>query len=379
MRVLILSISAGGGHQRAAEAVKSYTLLNNPDAHVKIIDTLKYINPILDKVVIGSYLRSIKLSPSIFGKLYKFSENDDNLLSFTNKLNEIVGHRIKSLIRNFKPDIVIATHPFSTQMLSVLKMKYKLKMPAVSLLTDYGSHSFWIHPHIDAYIVSNNDMKTDLVSRGVSENTIYPLGIPVNPDFMKVHNKKRTLKHLDLSENLPTILMMGGSLGIGKITPLYEELENMKNEAQIIVVAGKNKNLYDEISKLKAFTKNPTTVVGYTKEINKYMQACDILITKPGGLTITEAIISHIPLVIFSPIPGPEIQNVEFLVKHNLALNISDNIHIKAAVENMLDNPDILENLKKNCREFAKPNAGNDIYTLMVQLISSKKENPDLT
>lgn len=377
MKVLILSISAGGGHKQAAEAIKSYTLFNSPDSQIEIIDTFKYINPLLDKVVIGSYLKSIKLSPSIFGRLYNFSEKDESLMHFTNKFNEIIGLRVIALIKNSNPDIIIATHPFSTQMLSVLKVKYELKMPLISILTDYAPHSFWIHPHIDAYVVSNKDMKYEMIERGVNENIIYDLGIPVNPNFTKVHSRKKTLENLNLSEKIPTVLIMGGTLGMGKISSIYEDLANMKTNVQIIVITGKNKRLYSEILRLKTSVKNPTVVIGYTKEVNKYMQACDILLTKPGGLTITEAIISHTPLVLFSPIPGPEEQNVIFLLKHNLALYISDNQQIKSSIENLLHNPETLENLKFNCREFAKPNAGNAVYKLMSELVLHKKVNPE--
>lgn len=374
MKVLILSISAGGGHIRAAEAVKSYTLMNCPNAHIKIIDTFKYINPVLDKVVIGSYLNSIKLSPSIFGKLYKFSERDDNLISFTNKVNEIIGYRILSLIRNYKPDIIYSTHPFSNQMLSVLKAKYNLEIPAISILTDYAAHSFWIHPNIDAYVVSNDDMKEEMIHRGVPESIIYPIGIPVNPGFLNHSDRVSTLYGLGLDPSVPTVLLMGGSLGIGKITSIYEELANLDTTVQIVVITGKNKKLYSEITRLNKFTKNPTFIIGFTKEVNKYMQAADIIVTKPGGLTITEALISHLPLIIFSPIPGPELENSDFLVRHHLAHYIDESSEIVPLLNYLLNNGEALTELKENTYKFARPDAGNEIYKLMEKLIKGNEK-----
>ena len=123
MRALIFSVSAGGGHSRAAEAIKDYIYLYDPDSEVKIIDTLKYINPIIDKVIIGSYLKTIKVTPSLFGKLYDYSETDFGLATISSKINEILTYRLLPLINDFEPDILIATHPFPTEMLSILKIK----------------------------------------------------------------------------------------------------------------------------------------------------------------------------------------------------------------------------------------------------------------
>ena len=150
MKVLILSISAGGGHGNAAEAIKSYIALKAPKSEVKIIDTIKYINPIIDKVVIGSYLKSLKVTPSLFGKLYDYSENDYGIATLSNKINEAMTYKLLPLIEDFSPEIIFCTHPFPIEMMSILKGKNKTDIPVIAILTDYASHSFWLHPHIDA-------------------------------------------------------------------------------------------------------------------------------------------------------------------------------------------------------------------------------------
>lgn len=370
MRTLILSISAGGGHVKASEAIEAYIKLDDPKNEVKVVDTIKYINPLLDKVVIGSYLKSLKVSPTLFGKLYDLAETGESIATFSNKLIEMIIHKLIPLIKDFIPDIIIATHPFSTEMVSVLKAKGMIDIPALSVLTDYAPHSFWIHPNIDGYVVSNLAMVDEMVKRGVDKDLIYPLGIPVKPDFLKKYPREDTLKSLNLNPNKKTVLLMGGSLGLGKITLLYEELQKVAMDIQVVAITGNNKKLFSQLRDLSINSYKTTRIVGYTTEVNKYMQACDLLITKPGGLTITEALICGVPLAVFSAIPGQEQKNAEFLLDNNLAVSLAEGKNCSTILNNLLSNPDKLENMRNNCLIFAKPNSGYHIKNLIYKLLN---------
>lgn len=379
MKVLIFSISAGGGHSKAADSIKEYIDLYYPNATVRVIDTLKYINPIIDKVIIGSYLKTIKITPSLFGKLYDYSESDYGLSIISAKFNEIMTYRLLPLIKDFNPDIFIATHPFPTEMLSILKSKHKINKPIISILTDYAPHSSWLHPCIDAYIVSNECMIPEMVSKGIPKNTIYPFGIPVSKDFLITYNKDETLSEINFYPDKPTILVMGGSLGIGKITKVYENLLKVDGDIQIIVITGNNKKLYYELlSYTRSLDKNKTSyIIGFTDKVTKYMQASDLLLTKPGGLTITEALVSNIPLALFSPIPGQEERNAEFLLANNLAVDLGDASNTKDIIENLLKDPSKLVTIKENQIKFSKPDVGKNIYNLILKLISDYKVNTE--
>ncbi|GAA0728307.1 glycosyltransferase [Clostridium malenominatum] len=374
MKVIIFSVSAGAGHAKAAEAVKNHIEFNNPNSEVIIIDTLKYINPIIDKVVIGGYLKSLKISPAIFGKLYDYTETDYGLALISAKLNEIMTFKLIPLIHDFDPDIMIATHPFPTEMLSILKTKHKTEVPIVSILTDYAPHSFWIHPSIDAYVVSTADMIEDICVKGIPKDSIYDLGIPTNRDFLIKYNKRDTLGEMGLSPHVKTLLIMGGSLGLGKIEEVYEDLLKVNNELQIIVVTGNNKKLYNDLIKyhnIKIGNKK-THIIGFTNKVNKYMQASDLLLTKPGGLTITEALICNLPMALFSPIPGQEEKNAEFLLKNNLAVYLKEN-QITSIIEDLLREEKYLEEMKKNTIKFSKPYAGQNLYILLDELVKKNE------
>lgn len=373
MRALILSVAAGGGHANAAEAVKSFLQMDDSHSEVKIIDTLKYINPMIDKVVIGSYLKTLKVTPALFGKLYYYAESDYGISSVSTKFNEIMASKLLPLIEEFQPQIVVCTHPFPTEMLSIMKTKYNIAIPAVSILTDYAPHSFWLHPCIDAYIVSNTDMINDMAGRGIPKETIYPLGIPVKPSFNIKFDRNETLKELGFYADKTTILIMGGSLGMGKITRVYEELIKIKGDIQVIVITGKNKKLYSELLELSKNSSKTTKVISYTDKVNKYMQAADLLLTKPGGLTITEALICQVPLGIFSPIPGQEEKNSQFLLNHNLAVDLGSGKNCSEILEELLSSPQRLKSMKENCSKYSKPNSTKDVCSLLYEMVRNGK------
>lgn len=369
MKALILSVSAGGGHIHAANAIKSYILLNSPNSNVEIIDTLKYINPILDKVIIGSYIKTIKMTPSLFGKLYEYAENDDSLALVSSKFNEFISSKLLPLIKDFQPDIILCTHPFPAEMVSILKKKQIINVPILCILTDYSPHNFWIHEGIDSYVVSNSDMVEEMKRRNVTANKIHDFGIPIEPSFFIKYKKDKTLKELGFSKDKLTILIMGGSLGMGKISTVYENICKIDDDFQVIVITGNNSKLYSELNSLKESCNKPTKIIGYTKEVNKYMQVSDLLITKPGGITITEALATQLPIALFSPIPGQEEKNADFLLKHNLAIDLDDCKNCKEKIELLISNPNILKKMKKNSLKYSKPNCGEDIYNLICSLI----------
>lgn len=370
MKAMILSVSAGGGHEHAAEAIRRHIMLKNKDSEIIIVDTLKYINPIIDKVVIGSYLKSLKVSPSLYGKLYSHSETDDGIATALSSIfNEAMTFKLLPLIENAEPDIIVCTHPFPTEMVSILKGKNKLDIPCISIITDYYPHMLWLHPNIEGYVVSNSDMIDDMVLKGIARESIYDLGMPVDPEFLVTYNKEETFKELDLSEDIPTILVMGGSLGLGKIKTIYMELTKVKKDIQIIVITGSNKKLYSELLEIQNSSSKTTRIIGFTNKVNMFMQCSDLLLTKPGGLTLTESLICGIPLVLFSPIPGQEEKNAEFLLRHNLAVSISNIEDCSDIIEELLTDKSSLTKMKANCKHYSKPNSGEDIYNLMNSII----------
>lgn len=357
----------------AASSLKSYIELDNPSSKVEIIDTFNYINPILDKLIIGTYLRSLKIYPSSFGFLYRHTENTELIYSISNRLVNFISPKLLSLIYDFDPDVIVSTHPFSNEMLSSLKVSGKISYPIISILTDHWPHKFWIQPNIDGYVVSSKEMKLEMIKRKVPASLVYDFGIPVSPKFLIPYSKSETLGSLGLSPEKTTILIMGGSLGIGDILKVYEELLLIDFDFQIIIITGNNDKLKSALTEKSKFSSKKTFILGYTDEINKYMRCSDLLISKPGGLTVSEALICHIPLFLISPIPGQEEKNAEFLLNHKLAFQANDDTSCSKKISYILMNPELLNSMKERYSNFAKPHSGRNIIELMKDFLSSNK------
>lgn len=185
-------------------------------------------------------------------------------------------------------------------------------MPLICLMTDYGPHRAWIADHVDAYIVSTPDMIPEMQAMGVKKELIYPFGIPVG-DVFQQKGKPELLEKIGMEPGVPTILIMAGSFGVTNILNIYKDLIRLPTEFQIIIITGRNQKLYEAFTSVIEKSPKKTKLVFFTDEVENYMQASDLLITKPGGLTVSEALACSIPLAVFDAIPGQEEDNANFL------------------------------------------------------------------
>ena len=371
MNILILSASTGGGHMRASKAIEGYMTQQNKDINVKIVDSLLYISPILNKTVTGGYVYLATKTPKLYGKLYDLTNKDHKLANFVTRLNNIFANKLLHLIDEFRPDIIITTHPFPTEMVSRLKSKKEINIPLICKMTDYAPHKAWINDKVDAYIVANDDMVTKMVTEGVDSRCIYPYGIPVDEVFFEEKEKQLVIEELGLDKNLPTILMMAGSFGVSNVFDVYENLIDIDLDFQIILVTGRNQKLYNHFEEVIGSSSKKTKLIYFTDEINKFMQASDIIITKPGGLTVTEALACNIPMAVFDAIPGQEEENAEFLLKHNMAVRISDGNSCREAIVELLKDGEKLEDKKEACKSFDKNDSTKNIFLLINELIEN--------
>jgi len=371
MKVLFLSVSTGGGHIKAAKALKDVVISKYPYAECIIIDTLKYINPIIDKLVVGTYLSLVKNIPYFYGNLYKLSEYSKGINNLTNAFSKLLAKYIINLIRDFNPSLIVCTHTIPLQMVSYLKTKKIISVPIVAIVTDYANHPFWHLPNIDALIVPDNHVKTDMVKTGIPHNIIYPLGIPLMEDFTYKTNKTEIRKILRIEDKL-TALIMGGSLGIRSVYNSFKLLINSERDIQIIVLTGENtklkKKIELELLNYPVCKQKNVKVFGYTDNVSVLMDAADFIITKAGGLTISEALAKELPIFLISPIPGQEERNAAFLIDSGAAVEISTEDNIDEILNNTIFNPQKLSLMKHKARLLARPYATHDTVRLLETL-----------
>lgn len=403
MKAIILSASTGGGHMSAAKAIKEY--LDSHGASADVIDALEYISPLLNKTVTEIYEYIATKQPALWKMMYKTSNNKavNRLILGTNNL---ISKKLLPLIDEYKPDVIITTHPFTTEMISKLKASDKIDIPLVCVMTDYAPHRTWINPRVDAYVVANEDMTTPMIQMDVPSDKIHPFGIPVDDAFFAKHDKKETLRQMELDSNIPTILIMAGSCGFANVGKIYRKLESIETEFQIIIITGKNKKLYHKMQNLienkkahrrikllsKISDKTPqlkhlrllkkirnrnepdikhnkkTKIIYFTDEVDKYMWVSDLIITKPGGLTVSEALACNLPMALFDAIPGQEEENADFLVSNNMAVKLDESRDIAEAIQNLLLNPQKLDLMKYSCESFDKSDSLKNIFNLIKKL-----------
>ena len=375
MNILILSASTGGGHFKASRALESHILENEPDANIKVVDTLEYVNPFINKIVTKGYLVLAKYLNALYKSLYSSTDKSGILTRLVTKLIFLFSKKLLPLIDEFSPDVVITTHPFPTEMISILKGNKRIKVPSICIMTDYAPHNTWIKPNIDEYCVACEDMIEDMINRGIASNKIHPYGIPVYSGFFHQdeEDKKVLLKDLELRENKMTVLVMAGSFGVYNIEKIYKNISNIPMDFQIIILTGNNKILYNKIKEQIKLSNKQTKLIKFTNEVHRYMNLADVLITKPGGLTVSEALAANLPLITFDAIPGQEEANAKFLLNHGMSISIGRGDNCSEVIEALLKDEYKLKEIKENCMKFDKSNSTSELLELIRRLIKESE------
>lgn len=372
-RVLIFSASAGSGHIRAAAAVQTQIQQSFPAAQVQNLDAFKYISPLLEKAVAGSYAKIIKISPPAYGYLYRQMEKDGFGKEEINKLlTKVATPKLVSLIESFQPQVILCTYPFPLGTLSTLKQKGMLDVPVVSTITDFAVHPYWIYPEIDCYCVATEETKASFADYGYGQKNVVVTGIPIDPVFDQLEDKETLRKRLHLQPDLPTILVMSGGLGVGPIEKVVKGLANRPQTCQLLVVCGNNQALAEKLAKLPGQTKNEVRVFGFINNIHELMGAADLVAGKAGGLTCSETMALGRPFFIIKPVPGQEEYNTKFLVRQGAALNTKDAKHLLEEIDYFLNHQQRLDDMAKAARRIGRPDSAKAVVTIMQQLVVGK-------
>ncbi len=395
-KVLIMSASTGGGHNRAARAIKEELesrTIDNMSIECEIVDSLKLVNNTMDKVISRGYEKSALYTPKAYGSVYRFSETtiaSKNEFK-TNPLTSLMARKFKHLLNESTPDLIIGTHPFPMIALSTLKKNNNIHSlsrsesfykstkvdipPMISVLTDYTTHSTWIQNEIDYYIVGHEYVKELLIYEGVDSEKVKAFGIPVEKSFLSHRDRETVLTELGLSPEKLTVLLMGGSFGAGNIKETLEDLIAIDRDFQILVITGRNEHLKDKLSKMLDSTIHNKNIclLGYTNKMNDILASIDVLISKPGGLTTTEALLNDVPMIVPYFIPGQEEENLDFLTNCGAALRTTKKYSLPVLLKVLIDDPSRLDNLRKNIKSIRKFDSAVNISNLVVDILTDNE------
>lgn len=366
MNILILTASTGGGHKRAAAAIEAKINAISSDTNVKVVDALKAIGKIYDKTVCDGYHFMATKIPKLYGECYKITDRKNLMYKAVMQSNTVLSRKLLETIEENNPDVIITCHPFVTTMVSKLIEHGKTNVKAISLITDYDAHRTYIVPKIEAYVLAEPQMADKMMNEyGVDGNILYPLGIPIFDRFTAPFSKEEICKREGLDPNKPTVLLMAGSFGVSGILDFYEQLAKNSNDTQFIIITGRNIKLFGHLEKLidEIGTSDNTKLLYFVKNVEDYMHISDLIVTKPGGLTVTESIACNLPMAIYNAFAGQELENADFLVKEKAAIMLDKKCGAEQIIE-LLNSPETLAEMKEKCKKLAVPNSAENIFKL---------------
>lgn len=373
MRILIFYASYGGGHLSAANSIKSYIEQNYKDSIVEMCDCMKYINKPIEKITTDAYKIMAKDAPKAWGMIYKWSDKGP-IFHISNFNNEIMSKKLNKMFDEFKSDIVISTHPFSTQMSAYLKKIGKIDCKIASIMTDFASQNQWLvgHEYVDYIFVSNKEMRDDIIKKGVDSKKVFATGIPLSLRFQEKFDKDEIYKEFNLSPSKKTILFFGGGeFGLAKETTtevLKQFVENLQDKYQIVIISGKNDKIHQKFEKIveEERAEKNAKVLGFTNKVPELMSISYMVVTKPGGLTSTESLSSNLPMIIINPIPGQEEENARYLEEKKVAIWLHDEDNFKEKIKQILENSNKIEEMKEKTKEIANINSTRDIVKIIM-------------
>ena len=374
LNVLIFSASFGAGHVRAADAIIEALREKDPNVKITHLDFGTFLSKTFNSVVKNTYIEVIKHTPKLWGKFYyRTSKIPPNSL-LQRFLNGLGRREFVKFIQVLQPDLVICTYPTVAGVLAQQRLKGILNVPLVTIVTDYAVHSQWIHPGVDHYIVGCEGVYEGLVARGINPQSIRITGIPVSPKFEWKLDRQKILKRFNMNSNLPTVLVMGGAYGVlGGAKWICKILSETAIPVQTIVVCGNDEKLYKALDPLVEEGKNPVVRFGFVRNVEELMSAADMIITKAGGLTVTEALTKRLPLVIFRPIPGQEEENAKYLEAMGAGRTAKSEEELEKIIFHLLKHSKDLERMRRAAAKAVPGRAAELAVEGILQLLENRQ------
>lgn len=366
-KVVIFTASTGYGHNQVALSMKNELITKG--CEVTIIEPFKEVSKSLDILISDGYRVLATKMPKVYGRIYRLSNK-----RFLGKPVEVfsvkvIEDKLEQIVLEHEPDLVISTHPLIVKAMCSLKRSFKYTGPFISVITDYIPHKSYVSPLVDAYIVGSQYTKDKLMEKGISDEHIFVYGIPIDRAF------KECADMMEKPERF-TVLLMGGSMGLSGIKKVFRELLNIQVPIKLIVVCGNNRTLKKALEERLSYTETQVdvTILGFTNKISQYMEISDVIITKPGGLTVSEAFAKNIPMIIPFMIPGQEEENAQMLADIGAAIRAEDPKSLCTYIEKFIQEPVLLEEMKHNMQTVSAEHSIDDAVNLCCTLMTYQKD-----
>lgn len=375
MKVLIISVTCGQGHNSTAKAILKQLEANGIECTV--LDAFEHINRILAKALDDGYQLSTKYISKPYASFYKLAEHRKKNAEDTSSVkvvNTLLASKLRRYIEDYNPDVIVTTHCFAAAMVDILKEKKIIHSVNIGIVTDFTAHPFWEESiHFDYIVTPSELLNLQLIRKGFTAEKILPFGIPIDPKFaVETTTKEKAREELGLLPDKLTILVMSGSMGFGNIRSVVAKLDMLPTDFQAIVVCGNNAEAKVEIDSMRK-TKTFLTF-GYVNNVDYLMTAADCIVTKPGGLTSSEALAKRLPMIIVNPIPGQEDRNTEFLLNSGAAMAASETCPVDEVIYQFLQNTKRRELMKESIDFLRHPESTKTLCDFIAK-VGNKDRN----
>jgi processive 1,2-diacylglycerol beta-glucosyltransferase len=373
MKILLTSVSAGSGHVRAAEAVQAALWRSRPGVEAVHVDVMNFVTPGFRRLYTGGYNLAVNRAPALWGHFYNFWDRRPPEGEITSSLRRLQRRAASSFFRylsNVQPDLIITTHFLVPQLLGENhSYPWLHRIPLECVITDYDLHQFWISENISRYYVAHEDLAAKMVKQGISPSRIVVSGIPVHPVFLTPVSEADVCRRLNLDPVKPTILVLAGGLGLSTLERTVRSLFRLDFPVQLLTVAGRNDRLRRRLDQLVVPPHITLVNQGYVRNMEELLSISRLVITKPGGLTVSECMAKQKPMILCNPIPGQEEHNASYLLQHGLAMKVKDPIELPLLVDQFFRDPDLRSSFQKNLASLSRPRAAFDIAETASQVL----------
>lgn len=373
--ILILTASAGAGHMTAARAVEEALRSAGADSPVEVVDVLDHTNAFFRRLYAQGYLSLVNHAPRAMGWLYEAMDRPNTRLrdAFRLHFQNLHAGRTMRLLAERRPRMIVNTHFLPAEIVAHLRRGGRLNCPQVTVTTDFETHRLWAQQPTERYYTATHEGKAYLATWGVPPDSILVTGIPVRAAFERGGERAEIRARLALPQDRPVVLMLSGGFGVGPSEQLFAELLRTPGEPHIAVIAGRNEALRRQLADLAHAHKN-VTVGGFTDAMHDWMRAADVAVTKPGGLTVTEALVCGLPLVVVNPIPGQEARNSDYLLENGAAIKVNNLRLLAYRVGRLVADAPRLTELRAAAIRIARPGAAQRIAKDVLQLLNGGGE-----
>lgn len=368
-KIAILSVSAGAGHVRAAQALQAAAEKWYPGVETVHVDLMELVPKLFKTIYADTYIKVVERHPAFWGYLYDKSDRervDSSLSRLRIAIERLNTQKLKKVLADIDPDHVICTHFLPAQLLSRKIAKGTFTKPVWVQVTDFDVHALWIHPHISGYFAAHEEVAWRMAERGIPAERIRVTGIPIMPFFGERLERATCAAEFALDPEKTTLLMMSGGAGVGGIGTLAERLMRLDGDFQLVALAGRNEGLLVALQALATRYPGRLFPMGFTRVIERIMAASDLAITKPGGLTTSECLAVGLPMIVVSPIPGQEERNADFLLENGAAMKACDGGALAWRVDRLLREPEQLAVMRSNALKLGRPDAAREVLSVVL-------------